>query len=170
MPWNEPQNIHPLRFGILSSTHVGSNASHGRRVTRCFLWCAPVTQVSSVHSIFDHCFMLQLRCSWAQAKRIRRFFSEIGGLHKAIYRLNPALSSVCCITYSVIPQARTRASCAYVRRRWALEAHTKVINSCVRVSSSVGGLPHRFLGVGWSEWQVCSTWSYVIRSCCDMAS
>jgi hypothetical protein len=48
----------------------------------------PVTYISSVHSIVPHYSVVQSKCFLAQASRLIRLISEIGGFLRVIRREN----------------------------------------------------------------------------------
>ena len=142
LPEKQPQNIQPCFRWCSSTMQSGFHSSPVRRVTYCLLWAPPVIQVSAVQRILLHCSRVQLRCSCAQARRVTRSFSEIGGFIRATRLRKPRRQSVRLITQELY---RPSKHCVDSSRNPILlffrEAQTNSTSSCSCCSESARGRP-----------------------------
>jgi len=86
-------------------------------------------QVSSLHSIFLHCSLVQPTCSKANSSRRIQFFSEISSRVRAFRRANPSFLKAALI--ASIPQFHPKTSgiWSHGRRRLSLELQTQSIKN-----------------------------------------
>ncbi len=106
-------------------------------------WRLPLTHVSSLHSIVCHCFLIQLRCSCAQASRSNRFFFEIEGFLLAIRLKNPFFLSAKRMTSSETFHFSFQEMTLYDICRFFAEAHTNSIRNCRESASIVDFRPRK---------------------------